>query len=212
MCYVQCIEKILKMESVLSLLEKACNMLGLDGLEYKNWENIPIGQYIMDKFVFADTRYGRRIRASSTKEGFFTFLPERFNRVFTTEEQLKVLNAMEYYMTRLPKNPKFPKRVNLKFAPVNASEIEDVIDLTAVKNGEMKRKLDSKKTELPWDEIEDFRMEDFITPVKDKERDISELSQLPTMPRRKAKRPRLTTFEDTEAFTESQIIMPSHLK
>lgn len=88
-------------------LLRACNQN-----EYKNFDELNVGSYPVEKFIILDTKNGKKL-AVHLKD-CLVFLPNRFN-AYINEEQVDELNSQNYIMIYSGKVKTQRNRVKLSF-------------------------------------------------------------------------------------------------
>lgn len=79
--------------SAFTALKSACK----SAVSFKSFSEIEIGAYEVTKFKFMETKFGKKIVVVT--EEFMCFLPDRFSKAITTDEQIAELNAEKTMMT-----------------------------------------------------------------------------------------------------------------
>lgn len=72
--------------SIFETLKSACRA----SASFKNFSEIEIGVYEVEEFKFVETKFGKKLVVCT--EEFMCFLPDRFSKKITTDEQLIELN------------------------------------------------------------------------------------------------------------------------
>lgn len=73
-------------------LQAACK-----GATFKKFSEIAIGSYEVHQFKFVETRFGKKVVVVTDE--FMCFLPERFSKAITTDDQIDALNAEKTMMS-----------------------------------------------------------------------------------------------------------------
>lgn len=108
--------------SALQVLKKACGKQ-----DYRSFRDLPIGQYLVEKFSRVETTHGERIRVDI--EGLYLLLPERFAHSLT-ENIIEELNKSSYLMIYSGKDVSHNNRLILDFVE-NALSYSEILSAEA---------------------------------------------------------------------------------
>lgn len=125
-----------KKMSVLNLLSEACERPAKrqKKIQYKAFDNLPVGEYKIKYMQIKPTEYGDRIHVFI--ENFFIILPERFNKKLNQINQIEELNNKKLKMVFSGKDKQNYNFLKLEFKEYS-SESDDGDDDGGVddKNG-----------------------------------------------------------------------------
>lgn len=93
-------------------LESACRV----AVSFKSFNEIEIGAYNVTEFKFMDTRFGKKIVVVT--EDFMAFLPDRFSKAITTDEEIAELNSEQTIMLYGGRDAKRMNRIMVEFQKV----------------------------------------------------------------------------------------------
>lgn len=99
--------------SAMNALQTACSKR-----EYKSFENLPVGEYIVRSFTMWGTEFGPRIRIDIDET--YMFLPKRFSDALT-EAQVTELNKSTKIMSYFGKDVNENGRLLLDFKEANGT-------------------------------------------------------------------------------------------
>lgn len=83
---------------------------------FKSFKDLAVGEYLINRFLFVDTHFGKRIRINL--DGFYMYLPERFATL--TESELNDLNSSQKIMIYSGKDANNQNRLLLDFQETDA--------------------------------------------------------------------------------------------
>lgn len=108
----------------LAILKECASKVNPAPIRYtwKNFDQLPLGDYIVTKFVKKDTKHGVRIRI--TIDNYLMYLPERFSTM--TEEVLDDLNKSPKIMTYGGKDANHFNRLIIDFE--EATYFDDIFN------------------------------------------------------------------------------------
>lgn len=102
--------------SIFGLLQKICEN---KNRVFKNFEQLEVGEYAVEKFELVDTKFGCKLRVK-TKD-FYICLPDRFAEFINTEEQVNELNGNDTTMKFNGKDQKNKNKILLEFTATNST-------------------------------------------------------------------------------------------
>lgn len=145
------------MPVILSTLKNACSSDCKTYKVYKNFDDLPIGEYKINRFALVETKYGQRIRV--TLDECYIYLPTRLLKTINEQSQIDELNSVGCIMVYKGKDK---NSIQLDFKEVDDSESEDSDDESGNNN----------EGESEQEHVQDSQTKYAVTDYNDREKKL----------------------------------------